>query len=1454
MARNLSRHFLLSLCTSFAVAALGGQAHGQPAPKPKYTRSTTVKVDAKLSERTRPKAKQEETTKAPEVTADQFLEIQGAVGNIRKQQIDLLEQLRDSTPDSEVAEKADILFRLADAHAQLNRFHRLKGTEAQIKSDAAKSAADKKKFKAEADDHVKQALNSLKNAIIAYKSLTDNDKFKNYPDMDKALFYYAYSLSSAKYMKDARAIYHRLLTDYPQSQFVPEAYLAFADYYFQNNELANAEAFYKKVLLFPKSSVYSYSNYMLGWVYLNLRQHEDAGKQFLQVIRDTDGQKKQETLNKAAKKDFVRAFSEFGQVQKAWATFQKIDASYGFNMYSILADLYVEQGKTDKAVYAYRELIKQEPKNKDVCLWQYNIAQAMLSTAGATNANKVDEIVLLTKLWGALKDKKILPPTEASECHDNAAAMSGEMARAYHSESMRTKNPETLAYADKLYNIYLEVFPDADDFGETQYFYAELLWSRADSETNPRVQTELWENAAVAFTNVVKAGKVDDKLKKESAYAAVLGWKNALAVDPRVKQTPIKMKEDDDGKEEKIPEPQPIPEREQKMIDAFDIYINYIKDPNDDELVGMKFLKAMMYRRYNQFDKAVPLLEDIIKNHGKHETAYYSANTILDVFILTHKYDKVADWAKWFDANPKFLTAKPDQDRTELGERVHDILAISERKILEQIEEEAKKTGDFAKYVQCGNGYLKLFNDTAKSTKAADEVELNEQLLKGKMDETLYNAGVCYEDGRSLSAAISAFQELRERFPDSKASAKALARLGAVYARVAYYKEASTMFEEYAKKYAGQDDAYKAMNDAVFYRKGIGDDDKAIENTNFFITKFGGKKKGDAANAFFSMAGIYEKRGDLDQVVKHYQSYIKTHAAKGSPDRAVVAWARIGQILWQQSCPVTTVDDSCIKVARERAVGTRAKSKRKKGDTTRTQCGADTKLKVTPVDRDGKKVKAAMAAFAEAIKIYEKAGGKFPDGDEYTARRFYASAKFHQAEVDYESFLRVKFPEGLNFDPSKPAEVKKSTDKFEKWFKEKDKLAAKAGGAYGDLINKIKDPTNAIAGAARIGQISQTFSDALYTAEVPAFIRPYEEAVDAYCDKLTEVAEPYEGKSLEGFGACLKASTDFGWFSSWSKLCERELGQIKPEDFPTASELRGEPDEVATAVADAAKRASERKRLEGEIKANPKGAQAYMDLAALQLDELRTTADAAAWTKLDEDTRKKLSIALAIDNENVKAYTLYGLVFMEGSDKNRNRLDMAKLLLEDGEKRDPKYAPLQHALGLLALRKNNLTDALSRFTAAVDLDGNLSEARMNVGLITLGFRRYDNAKDQFTAVLAKNPKNYDAIIGLGVAQRGLGDLAAAEASYKKAKDLNPQRGEAYYNLGVLYKDFKASKEADLKASKTAYQTARGFFSDFLGKSGTQADKEEAKKNIADCDKVTKQIDDFIKAMAAQPSP
>jgi len=1128
----------------------------------KYKRQQDIKVDVKLSDRVKPINTQPKGTSEvkPELSADQVLNVEGLVGNIRSEQEQILVDLIAQTPDSEVEEKSDYYFRLGELFAKQQRYWRLKAAEAQINVDKEKNPGKKAQLQKAADQANNNAKNYLLKAVKTYKGLTDNDAFRNYPKMDMALFYYGFTLQGGKYMKEARAVYDKLLKNYPNSKYVPEAHLAFGDYYFENNQLDDAEARYKQVLKFPKSSVYWYAMYKMGWIDLNKQRFQDALETFFQVAQATKNDKKQEVLNRASKKDFVRAYSEIGKADKAFDAFKRVDANYAFDMEMLLADFYMEQGKSDKGIFIYRDLMKRAPTNKNVCLWQYNVAHLMLSMPGAGNADKVAEIENLNHLWGALKGKTVLPAAEKQECHDNAAAMSGELARAYHSESAKTKNPETLAYAEKLYKVYLEVFPDAEDYAQTQYFYSELLWSRAESEKNPRLQTELWENAAVAFTDVVKTGKVDQKLMKESAYAAVLGWKNALNVDPRAKQ----QVEDEKVVYDKKPEPKPIPEREQKMLAAFDVYINYIKDPKDDDLVGMKFLKANIYRRYNHFDEAIPLFMDILDHHTQHETAEYSANLLLDTYNRLQKYDEMLALVDKLDAMPKFLDGKDDLKAT-----LNKIKAQSMRKKAEMMEAKAKESKDYSQYVACGLAYQDIYN---RNPEGADN------------DEVLYNAGVCFEEGKSIGASILMFGLLEKYYPKSKITQKAIARLGKAYGDIAFYDKASEKLEQYAKAYAGEKDAFDAMSEAVFFRKGIGDDDKAIEDTKFFVKTFGKQKAAEAAGADFSLVSIYEKRGDNEAVMKQLREYIHTWGNKGGTDKLVIAHAKIGNILWHQSCPVKEIDGACVKITRERAIATKV-AKKKKGKEVYVaphQCGPESKIKLTVVKRDPSKQAQALAEFKAASQEFAKMKDDKDNAGFGGARYYYALGKFAEADVEYEKYLDLKFPAGLNFGDGLPehkaqneALAKKSKQRFDDYLKNKTKGAEQANAKYGEVL-AIKDNANSIAAAAREGQITQNFSDALFTAEIPEEVRRSQmiegydiaqDKVDAYCDALTTAAEPLADKSLAAYGTCLGKSTELGWFSDWSKLCEHELGQIKPEQFPTASELHGEADNVAPIAA-----------------------------------------------------------------------------------------------------------------------------------------------------------------------------------------------------------------------------------------------------------------------------------------------
>ena len=312
--------------------------------------------------------------------------------------------------------------------------------------------------------------------------------------------------------------------------------------------------------------------------------------------------------------------------------------------------------------------------------------------------------------------------------------------------------------------------------------------------------------------------------------------------------------------------------------------------------------------------------------------------------------------------------------------------------------------------------------------------------------------------------------------------------------------------------------------------------------------------------------------------------------------------------------------------------------------------------------------------------------------------------------------------------------------------------------------------------------------------------------------------------------------------------------------YQAATRMKGDPTKIAMALSNlgeiyykAGKIDGAKQYWESAVKANGKLVAARINLASLELEQMRKVGDKDSnWKKLEEDARFNLSNVLGVDSDSVAAYTVYGLVYMEGFKKNKNRLDLAKLLLDEGKKRNEKYAPLQNAYGLLYLNRGALSLALQSFQAAVELDPNFAEARSNVGLTTLGFRNYEVAKEQFNKVIALQPKNYNAYIGLGAALRGLKDLDGAEAQYKKAKDIDPRRGEAYYNLAVLYKDFRASKQEDLKASLGTYATAKDYFRQFLDKQAEESDKAEAKEQITVIDKTTTQISNFIKAQANMP--
>src|SRR5688500_1622364 len=79
--------------------------------------------------------------------------------------------------------------------------------------------------------------------------------------------------------------------------------------------------------------------------------------------------------------------------------------------------------------------------------------------------------------------------------------------------------------------------------------------------------------------------------------------------------------------------------------------------------------------------------------------------------------------------------------------------AQRERQRIEQLEADARAAKDLEKHAEAGTAYLQLYTGNSKQPDG---------------DQLLYNAGLAFEDGRALSAAIEAFTRLERDYPWSK--------------------------------------------------------------------------------------------------------------------------------------------------------------------------------------------------------------------------------------------------------------------------------------------------------------------------------------------------------------------------------------------------------------------------------------------------------------------------------------------------------------------------------------------------------------------------------------------------------------------------------------------------------------------------------------------------------------
>jgi hypothetical protein len=175
-------------------------------------------------------------------------------------------------------------------------------------------------------------------------------------------------------------------------------------------------------------------------------------------------------------------------------------------------------------------------------------------------------------------------------------------------------------------------------------------------------------------------------------------------------------------------------------------------------------------------------------------------------------------------------------------------------------------------------------------------------------------------------------------------------------------------------------------------------------------------------------------------------------------------------------------------------------------------------------------------------KIERKADANHCSGFKIVTTR--GKKKLSADDQQLANVYALTFPTGLNFEPGeKTKKVREASMKKLNEFVEKmTKVGGEARKHYEEILAK-RDARTSIDAIARMAQVQIRLSSLLVRAEIPKDVRTGEfaaEKTEAFCSRLTEVAEPLAGEAERATQICIDKAAELqvapGW---WSAICTK---------------------------------------------------------------------------------------------------------------------------------------------------------------------------------------------------------------------------------------------------------------------------------------------------------------------------
>ncbi|MBN2414956.1 tetratricopeptide repeat protein [bacterium] len=663
--------------------------------------------------------------------------------------------------------------------------------------------------------------------------------------VDDAVYNKAFLYEEMGDHERANDIYRYLTETYPNSPYVPEAYMRLGEYYFNPpvNDLETAIEYYKAIGPYKTNARYGESLYKLGWSYYRLSEYVQAISYFTALVEDVTLTRKYDPEGESAGVDLMEealeyiaiSFHDYGGPQKAVEYLNGIGRpDWSRAVMRNLGDVYMEQKEEyTNAITAYSYFLEFAPDAADAPITMRKIVDCYLLVDDDDSAFEERYKLFLTYKKGSVWWEQI--------DDENAKLTAYRLTEQALRENINTLIEQAGAHGSRaIYEQAVEMGRTyLDNFPEDEYAYM-IRWNIAlILDTRLALYKDaLQEYLTICMVYNTRKYETFARNKglssiRDAAANAIVVSDSLVAIEQRSTGTPAPAGGAD------IDAPRPLSTAESWQAMAYDNYIKLF--PFDEENTPLILANAgALYYIHNQFSEAIKYFNTLVQYFPESDQINTVKLSILDSYFGKKDYKSAEQLAK------RILSAKP----------------------VKEIEERAKKRLGEAIFLNA-----QTFAEHQSSSLAARE--FHRMALEAPTmefaDRALFNAALYYEKDADFKSAISAYENIISVYPASPLLYDAYNNLALDYAETGNYLKAATYYALLAER--AEDGMRKRdalYNSFIFFEK-AGEYRKAITAGQTYAETY--PDSGDAEVIFYRTGECYLALGDTASGMRTFTSF-----------------------------------------------------------------------------------------------------------------------------------------------------------------------------------------------------------------------------------------------------------------------------------------------------------------------------------------------------------------------------------------------------------------------------------------------------------------------------------------------------------------------------------------------------------------------------------------------------